>query len=144
MPRTVPTALLLGLTLAVGACAIEPTPISTPEPPPPAKVESKPLLRDGNTALTESLRTALIRAQEALKDGKIDAAAYERILLSHQRTITTMAAIQALGWGNYPPPQPMATGVTPRPPTRVEAIERLTEMLYRQDVEAKPRPNPRR
>lgn len=142
MPRTVPTALLLGLTLAVGACATEPTPISTPEPPPPAKVEAKPLLRDGNTALTESLRTALIRAQEALKDGKIDAAAYERILLSHQRTITTMAAIQALGWGNYP--QPMATGVTPRPPTRVEAIERLTEMLYRQDVEAKPRPSPRR
>lgn len=154
MPRTI--ALMLGLTLTVAACASEPPPepARPPAPPPAAKSEPVPLRQDGRahntatTALTESLRAGLIRAQEALRAGSIDAAAYERIMLSHQRTIATMAAIEALGWGQYPPPSgPPPSGAAPgyRPPTRVEAIERLTEMMYRPtEAEAKPRANPRR
>ena len=142
--RAAAAALLICIALA--GCAAEPPAVATPAPPVAAKPEAQGQRppRGLSPALTESLRGGLIRAQESLKAGAIDAAAYERILLNHQRTVATMAAIEALGWGNYPPAQPPGNGASPRPPTRVEAIERLTEMLNRQQPEEEHRRGPRR
>jgi hypothetical protein len=137
-------ALLAGLALTAGGCAAEPPPAVTTAPVKVEMPRTHAPERGLSPALTESLRSGLIRAQDALKAGAIDAEAYERILLAHQRTVATLAAIEALGWGTYPPAPAPGNAPSPRPPTRVEAIERLTEMLYRPEPEERHRRGPRR
>ncbi|WP_068495947.1 hypothetical protein [Paramagnetospirillum marisnigri] len=138
-------SLGIALALALGACAAEPPAAAAP-PPPAAKVEApKPEpARNPNTALTESMRAALIRAHEALVAGKIDAAAFERIIISHHRTVAALGAVHSLATGNFPPPPTGGPTPSSRPPTRAEAIERLIENLYQPETGAAPRPNPRR
>ena len=136
----------LVIALAVSGCAAEPAaapPVAgtAPEAKPEAQAQHHERHRQGGFA--RALAQSLNKAQEALKEGRIDAAAYERIVLNHQRMVATMAAIEALGWGNFPT-SPPGNGPTPRPPTRVEAIERLTEMLNRPEPEEEHRRGHRR
>lgn len=132
----------LVVALALSGCAAEPPVVTAVPAKPEAQVQRQDRHRQGG--FDRALGQTLNKAQEALKEGRIDAAAYERILLNHQRMVATMAAIEALGWGNYPPAPPPGNGPHPRPPTRVEAIERLTEMLNRPEPQEEHRRGHRR
>ncbi|RAU21403.1 hypothetical protein CU669_13300 [Paramagnetospirillum kuznetsovii] len=145
MTRAITFVVTLCLSAAVSACAMEPQISDTASPPKATAQPAKGKDRPGAprlAAMMESLNGALVRAEDSFKAGTMDATAYERVLRDHQRTIATIAAIQALGWGDYPPPMPPGS-VTPRPPTRVEAIERLMEMLNRPEDAAAPAAKPR-
>ena len=134
----------LVVALALSGCAAEPPVPVVPAAPAKPEAQVQRLDRHRQGGFARALGQTLNKAQEALKEGRIDAAAYERILLNHQRMVATMAAIEALGWGNFPSAPPQGNGPNPRPPTRVEAIERLTEMLNRQEHEGEHRRGHRR
>ena len=137
----------LAIALAVSGCAAEPAatpPVASVAPAAKPEAQAQHHERHRQGGFARALGQSLNKAQEALKEGRIDAAAYERIVLNHQRMVATMAAIEALGWGNFPSAPPPGNGPNPRPPTRVEAIERLTEMLNRPEPEEEHRRGHRR
>ncbi len=75
------------------------------------------------------LSEGVFRACEAYLNGAIDAAEYQRQVAAYPRLAAGLMAIEALGWGDFPKGIPAGGDGKNRPPTRVEAIERIVDGL---------------
>lgn len=140
------------LTVALAACAGQPlvltgnrggTPVSCTEP---LATDPRDAAEDGSVvggAAAAILSEGLFRTCEAYLNGAIDAAEYQRQVVAYPRLAAGLMAIEALGWGDLPKQAPPPGDSRNRPPTRIEAIERIMTMISRPDSEARHRPDPR-
>ena len=139
-------AVLAGLTLTLAACAGQPAaltgsridangaahPVSCAQPLAPEPADDRDAPEDGSAVGRSAaliLSEGVFRACEAYLNGAIDAAEYQRQLAAYPRLAAGLMAIEALGWGDFPKRVPPGGDGRNRPPTRVEAIERIIDGL---------------
>lgn len=134
-------ALPLALCLGLGACAATPPALTgtrTDAAGKPQDITCTEALADDQDAPKRGssvgrsaaliLSEGMFRACEAYLNGAIDAAEYRRQIALYPRLAASLMAIEALGWGGFPKSAPAGDGKN-RPPTRIEAIEKILNDL---------------
>jgi len=127
----------LALSLALAACAAQQPPALSGSHAGQEVRCTEPLADEQDASRRGSavgrsaaliLSEGMFRSCEAYLNGAIDAAEYQRQVAAYPRLAAALMAIEALGWGDFPKQTPPGDGKN-RPPTRVEAIEKILDDL---------------